>query len=146
MTYSGSLAQAGRGSTLSIGGTPVLIGEVKDVPLNRGKWSLVDTTNFQSGSDSEQLVTVRKPGSVTLKGNRVSADVGQVAVEAAYQSGALAAFVLQLPKTAAQTTAGDKYSFSAFVVGSDFTDSVEQAIEFSIELNISGGCTLTVGS
>ncbi len=39
MTYGGSLAQAGRGSTLSIGGTPTLIGEVKDVPLNRGKWS-----------------------------------------------------------------------------------------------------------
>ncbi len=146
MTYSGSLAQAGRGSSLSIGGTPVLIGEVKEVPLNRGKWSMIDTTNFESASDSEQLAVIRKPGSCTFKGNRVSSDAGQVAVETAYQSGALVAFVLQLPKTAAQTTAGDKYSFSAFVTGSDFTDSVEQAIEFSIELNISGGCTLTVGS
>jgi hypothetical protein len=146
MTYGGSLAQAGRGSTLSIGSSPVLIGEVKDVPLNRGKWSVVDVTNFESGSDSEQLTTIRKPGSLTFKGNRVSSDAGQVAVETAYQAGTLVAFVLQLPKTAAQTTAGDKYAFSAFVVGSDFTDSVEQAVEFSIELNISGGCTLTVGS
>jgi hypothetical protein len=146
MTYGGSQAQAGRGSTLSIGATPTLIGEVKDVPLNRGKWDVVDTTNFESGSDSEQLVTMRKPGSCTFKGNRVSSDTGQAAVETAYQSGALVAFVLTLPKTAAQTTTGDKYTFNAFVVSSDFSDSTTAAIEFTIELNISGGCTLTVGS
>lgn len=146
MPYTSSQAQAGRGSQLSIGATPTLIGEVKDVPLNRGKWSLVDTTNFESGSDSEQLVTIRKPGTLTFKGNRVSSDAGQAAVESAYQAGTLTAFVLTLPKTAAQTSTGDKYTFSAFVVGSDFTDSTEQVIEFSIELQLSGPCTLTVGS
>jgi len=123
-----------------------MIGEVKEVPLNRGKWEVVDTTNFESGSDSEQLVTMRKPGSCTFKGNRVSTDAGQALVEAAYQSGALTAFVLQLPRNPTQTTIGDKYTFNAFVVGSDFTDAVTQAIEFSIELNISLGCTLTEGS
>lgn len=146
MTYSGSLAQAGRGSVLAIGGTPTMIGEVKDVPLNRGKWSIVDTTNFESGSDSEQLVTIRKPGSVTFKGNRVSADAGQVLVETAYQAGTLAAFTLTLPKTAAQTTSGDKYVFNAFVVGSDFSVGTETVTEFSVELQLSGACTLTVGS
>jgi hypothetical protein len=146
MPYTGSQAQAGRGSSLSIGSTPTLIGEIKEVPLNRGKWELIDTTNFESGSDSEQLVTIRKPGTVNFKGNRVSSDAGQVAVETAYQAGTLVAFVLQLPKTATQTTAGDKYTFNAFVVGSDFTDAVTAAVEFSIELQISGACTLTVGS
>ena len=146
MTYTGSQAQAGRGSSLSIGATPTLIGEVKDVPLNRGKWDLVDVTNFESGSDSEQIVTMRKPGSVTFKGNRVSADAGQTACEAAYQNGTLVAFVLQLPKTATQTTAGDKYTFNAFVVSSDFANATTAVIEFTIELQISGTCTLTVGS
>ena len=146
MPYTGSKAQAGRGSVLSIGATPTEVGEVKEVPLNRGKWDVIDTTNFDSGSDSEQLVTMRKPGTVNFKGNRVSSDAGQVLVETAYQSGALTAFVIQLPKTAAQTIAGDKYTFNAFVVGSDFTDTVTTAIEFSIELQISGPCTLTVGS
>ena len=146
MTYTSSQAQAGRGSQLAIGGTPTMIGEVKGVPLNRGKWDLVDVTNFESGSDSEQMVTIRKPGSVTFTGNRVSGDAGQEAVETAYQSGALAAFTLTLPKTATQTSTGDKYTFNAFVVGSNFTDNVTQVIEFSIELQISGPCTLTVGS
>jgi len=146
MTYGGSQAQAGRGSVLSIGSTPTLIGEIKEVPLNRGKWEIVDTTNFESGSDSEQLVTIRKPGTITFKGNRVSTDAGQALVETAYQSGALTAFVLQLPKNLTQTTAGDKYTFNAFVVGSDFSDAVNAVIEFSIELQISGACTLTEGS
>jgi hypothetical protein len=146
MTYLSSAAQAGRGSVLAIGATPTSIGEVKNVPLNRGKWDLVDTTNWESGSDSEQLVTIRKPGSVSFKGNRVSADAGQVLVEAAYQSGVLTAFLLTLPKTPTQTTTGDKYAFNAFVVGSNFTDDVMQAIEFDIELQISGACTLTLGS
>lgn len=145
-SYTGSKAQAGRGSQLAIGASPVVIGEVKDVPLNRGKWDLVDVTNFQSGSDTEQLVTMRKAGSVTLKGNRVSSDSGQAAVETAYQSGALTPFTLTLPKTAAQSSSGDVYTFSAFVVGSDFTDTTAQAVEFSIELQISGACTLTLGS
>lgn len=146
MTYSSSQAQAGRGSTLSIGATPIMIGEVKEVPLNRGAWDFIDVTNFESGSDSEQIPTIRKPGTVTMKGNRVSSDAGQVLVEAAYQSGALNAFVLQLPKTAAQTTAGDKYAFNAFIKSSSFTDAVTQGIEFSIDLELSGPCTLTVGS
>jgi hypothetical protein len=123
-----------------------MIGEVKEVPLNRGVWDLVDVTNFESGSDSEQIVTIRKPGTATFKFNRVSSDAGQAAVETAYQAGTLAAFVLQLPKTAAQTTAGDKYTFSAFIKSSNLTDSVVQAIEGSVDLELSGPCTLTVGS
>lgn len=146
MTYTASAAQAGRGSTLSIGGTPTMIGELSDVPFNRGKWQTADVTNFESGSDAEFISTIRKPGTVTLKGNRVSSDAGQIAVEAAYQSGALVAFTLQLPKTPAQTSSGDKYTFSALVLGSDFDVKTTEAIEFSIELQISGAVTLTVGS
>ena len=148
MPYTGSQAQAGRGSQLSIGASPILIGEVKDVPLDRGKWAVVDTTNFESGSDSEQLVTIRKPGSCTFKFNRVSTDAGQTAVEAAYQSGDLTPFTLTLPinAKAGQTERGDVYTFNAFVISSDFSDQVEQAIEGTVELEISGGCTLTPGA
>ncbi len=145
-SYTGSKAQAGRGTQLAIGSGPTLIGEVKDLPLNRGKWDLIDVTNFESGEDSEQVVTIRKPGSVTFKGNRVSSDAGQALVEAAYQNGALTAFTLTLPKTATQVTSGDKYTFNAYVVSSDFSDEATQAIQFSVELQISGPCTLTVGS
>lgn len=146
--YSGSKAQAGRGSSISIGSGPTLIGEVTSISLNRGKWQSVSSTNFQSGFDEEMLQTIRKAGTVGLKGNRVSSDAGQVLVEAAYQAGGLQPFVQQLPinTLAGQTTEGDKYTYNAFVSSSDFTDEVDKAIEFTIELQISGGAPLTVGS
>jgi predicted secreted protein len=146
MTYSGSQAQAGRGSTLSIGSTPVAIGELADVPFKRGEWDNVDVTNFESGSDQELLPTIRKSVTFTLKGNRVSTDAGQAAVETAYQSGALATFKLQLLKNPAQTTTGDYYSFSAYIKASDFDVKTTDKIEFSITLQTSGAITLTEGS
>lgn len=146
MSYTGSQAQAGRGSTISIGATPTLIGEVTDLPISRGKWDFVDTTNLESGSDSEMLATIRKAATFTLKGNRVSSDAGQIAVETAYQSGAIATFVIQLPKTTAQTTAGDKYTFSAFIAGYEFQIAPTKQIDFSIDLQVSGPMVLVVGT
>lgn len=144
--YPGSQAQAGRGTTLGIGATPTLIGELSDLPLNRGKWNTVETTNFDSGSDAEYLSTVRKAATITLKGNRVSSDAGQVAVEAAYQAGTRETFVVTLPKTSTQTTAGDTYTFEALVVSCDFSIQTEKQVEFSIELQVTGATTFTAGS
>ena len=144
--YTGSQAQSGRGTVISIGATPTAIGEVSDFPLNRNKWETVDVTNFSSGSDGEFIATIRKPATITMKGNRVVADAGQMAAEVAYQSGATTAFTVQLPKTAAQNTSGDKYAFSAIVLSVDFSITPTKQIEFSIDLQVSGVITLTPGS
>lgn len=146
MPYTGSQAQAGRGTTIGIGGTPTLIGEVTDFPLNRGKWDFVDVTNLESGSDSEQLATIRKAATLTVKGNRVQGDAGQVAVETAYQNGTLSSFTVTLPKTSTQTVSGDKYVFSAYVAGFDFSISPTKQIDFSIDLQVSGAVAFTAGS
>jgi hypothetical protein len=146
LVYTGSKAQAGRGSLLSIGATPTPIGECADIPFNRPEWETVDTTNFDSGADEEQLVTIRRAATFSVTGNRVSSDAGQTAAETAYQTGALTTFTLQLPKTTVQTTAGDKYAFSAFVKGSNFKLSPTGKIEFTLNLQTSGPVTLTPGS
>jgi hypothetical protein len=146
MTYTGSKAQAGRGSSLSIGATPTLIGEITEIPVNRPKWDTDDVTNLESGSDSEFITTIRKSATFTVKGNRVSSDAGQEAVETAYQNGAEVAFVITLPKNASQTTTGDSLSFTALVLSSDFTVSPTKKIEFSIDLQVTGGMPLTAGS
>jgi hypothetical protein len=145
-SYTGSKAQAGRGAILTIGG--VVIGELDEIPLKRGKWSMAKTTNFQSNKDGEQIPTIREPASTTLAGNRVSSDSGQAAVEAAYQNAALSAFVITMPinTAAGQSSQGDTYSFSAYVAGSDFTVQTEQVVKFSIELGITGPVTLAEGS
>lgn len=146
MAYTGSKAQAGRGSTLSIGATPVEIGEVSDIPFKRPEWDYVDVTNLDSGSDQEMLPTIRKASSFTVKFNRVVSDAGQIAVEAAYASGAISAFVVQLPKSSTQTVSGDKYTFNAFVKGADFDVSPTKQIESSCTLQVSGSVAYTAGS
>lgn len=143
MAYTGSQAQAGRGSTLSIGG--VMIGEIKSVPFTAGKWQTADVTNFESGSDAEFITTIRDSGSITLEGNRVAGDAGQQAVETAYDTGSIAAFTLQLPQSKTQTTDGDQYSFNALVISRDFTVDVTKAIDYKVELKISGPVTFTAG-
>jgi len=145
MPYTGSKAQAGRGSSLLIGATPTPIGEVSDSPLNRGEWQFDDTTNFDSGADKEVISTIRDNGTVPFKGNRVGTDAGQILVETSYQSGAVTAFTLQLPPTALQTT-GDKYTFNAFVKGSKFTVETTKKIGFEIDLMITGPTTFVAGT
>lgn len=144
--YTGSKAQAGRGSTLSIGATPTEIGEMTDVSFNRPEWDFVDVTNLDSGSDQEMLATIRKAASFTAKGNRVAADAGQLLVETAYATGALSAFTLQLPKTSTQTVSGDKYTFNAYVKSASFDVAPTKQIEYSISLQTSGPVTFTAGS
>jgi hypothetical protein len=146
LTYTGSLATAGRGSLLTVGGTPTTVGEVKSASITGNQWGTADTTNFQSGPDREFLLTVRDNGQLKLAGNRVSADPGQVIVEAAYQSGAITAFALTLPKAASQTTSGDKYSFNALVESRSFDADVTKEISWNVSLKISGAVTFVVGT
>lgn len=143
MAYAGSQAQAGRGSTLSIGG--VVVGEIKNTSFNAGKWQTADVTNFESGSDAEFIATIRANGTIALAGNRVSGDAGQQAIESSYNSGIKAQFTTQLPMTATQTKEGDSYSFTALVISRDFNVDVEKAIDYKVELKVSGPITFTPG-
>jgi hypothetical protein len=147
MPYTGSQAQAGRGTTLSIGtGAGTLIGEIADLPFARPQWDFANVTNLESGSDEEMLPVIRKAAQFTIKGNRVDSDAGQVLVESAYQAATLSTFTLLLPKTATQTTSGDKYVFSGYVIRSNFSVSPTKQVEFEIEIQSSGAVVFTVGS
>lgn len=136
----------GSGTSGTVPSGPVLIGEVNEAPLQRGEWQFDDTTNFNSGSDKEVLSTIRDTGSVPFKVNRVAGDAGQLLVEAAYQSGALNSFTLQLPKTPTQSVAGDKYVFSAYVKSSKLTVETTKKIGLEIDLMITGAISYTAGS
>jgi hypothetical protein len=146
-TYTGTKAQTGAGTELAIGATPgVIIGELADFPLSRPKWETADVTNFQSGKDAEYITTIRKASTLTLKGNRVGDDAGQVAVETAYQSGEPVPFLATLPKSDAQTTAGDTFTFNALVLGFDFSITPTKQIDFSVDLQLTGNCAFAPGS
>jgi hypothetical protein len=146
MTYTASQAQAGRGTTLGIGATPTLIGELDNVPMDLPEWNTDDVTNFESGSDEEFITTIRKSMEYSVTGNRVSSDAGQIAVETAYAAGSLSSFTLTLPKTAAQTTSGDKYVFNALVLSQSFKIETTKKVTFSMKLKTSGPVAFTAGS
>jgi hypothetical protein len=142
-TDTGAAGTSGTPPATSAG---TLIGEVTDSPLNRGEWMFDDTTNFQSGSDKEVISTIRDTGSVPFKVNRVGSDAGQLLVEAAYQSGAKQSFAIMLPKTAAQATKGDSYSFAAYVKSSKLTVETTKKVGLEIDLMTTGPITFSAGS
>lgn len=142
--YSGSQAQAGRGTTIAINGVPV--GEMTDLPPSLPKWNTVEVSNLQSGDDAEYIATIRKASNFTAKGNRVPGDAGQQAAFAAYQSGVRVPCIITLPLSPSQKTAGDSYSFSVLVLSCDFSVQVEKQIDFSIDMQITGAVTYTAGS
>jgi hypothetical protein len=127
-------------------GEGTLIGEVNDSPLQRGQWQFDDVTNFQSDKDKEVISTIRDTGSVPFKVNRIGSDAGQLLVEAAYQSGALNAFTLQLPQTPDQTVEGDRYVFSAYVKSSKLTVETTKKIGLEIDLMTTGPISFVAGS
>jgi hypothetical protein len=145
MSYTGSKAQTGAGTTLSIGATPTLIGEVKNIKLNGRKFDTDDVTNMSS-TVKEFIATMMDPGEVSFDFNRVSSDAGQVALEAAFSAGSLSAFTIQLPKAPSQTTTGDKYAFSALVTECDYSFETTKADAGSAKLKISGTIVETIGT
>ena len=144
-SYTGTKAQSGLGSTLAIGATPTTIGEISSFSYTGAQWGTADASNFQSVA-REWVNTLKDNGELKLSGARVSGDAGQLAVEAAFASGAITAFVMTLPKTSTQTSSGDSYAFNALVVSREFDVDITKIINWSVTLKISDGMTLTPGS
>jgi len=147
--YAGSKAQSGNQTQLLIGSTPTPVGEVTEITQSGTQVKSEDVTNLESTIE-EFIPTIGTSGKYAGVMNRVSGDAGQQAVRAAFTAvpPQLAAFTVQLPKTSAQTTAGDKYTFSALV--EEFNDlgkiSPTGIIKTQFSLKISGPITFAAGS
>lgn len=142
--YSGTKAQTGLGSTLSIGSPAVLIGEVRSTAIS-ASLGTVDVSNYQSLA-REWIATLKDNGSCKITGSRVSSDLGQLAVEAAFNSGLIQPFTLVLDKTPAQETSGDTYQFNAIVEERAFTVAADKEVDYQLSLKISNGMTLVQGA
>jgi hypothetical protein len=149
MPYTGSKAQQGRGTTLSVGtGTPAVVGEIMKMGQKGRKNQTVSTTNLQSSSEEFQG-TLPDQGSWEVEGNRVGNDAGLVAMETAFASGALTTFTVQLPVNAlaGQTTTGDKWVFTAIVEELDYDGMAPKSVvTFKATLKVSGTPVFTAGT
>lgn len=144
MSYTTTQAQAGRTTALSMGralssggGSYVRIEEVRSDPWE-AHWKLEDVSNMDSGADSEWLAILRDNGRLPIYANRVSMDVGQEALLAAWDSGALYPFRLQLPARPDQGGMGDLFLFAALVEELNWECDVEKCITYTGVLKVSG--------
>lgn len=146
---------AGTGAVISIGGvtggtdTFVPIGEVLTAKLAGAKRGIVTTTSFDSGGVASKLGTILDSGNATLTTTRVSSDLGQLAVIAAFNAQPAAAydFKIVLPLAPGQLTTGDTIAFSAIVsAAGDFDIDISKQSEYTFTLDISGAKTFTAGA
>jgi hypothetical protein len=151
MAYTGSKARVGRATVVSIGpvtggtGAFTPIGEVMKSGFSGAAWGTVDVTNFDSGVDEEFITTTRNNGDVTIEGNLVDTDPGQVLLTTAYNSGSKYNFTVQLAPGPGETT-GRLYAFSALVSSLDTPIDTKAAVSFSCKLKVSGAITVTPGA
>lgn len=150
MSYNGSQAGIGLGTILSIGTltSPVTfttVGELNKCTGSGRQAGTADTTNFQSNA-REFVPTLIDSGTWAIGGNRVSADAGQIAMEAAFTNLELHTFKIQLPKAPGQTSVGDSCVFLALVEQLNYTVEVDKAVTFEGQLKVSGKPTWTPGS
>ena len=143
MSYTGSKAVSGQLTSLSIGATPTLIGEISEITQSGRQMTTEPTTNLQSTA-KEFVGTIMDNGSVEFTFNRVASDAGQLAVEAALVGGVPVAFTLQEPK-GSFTTTGPKATFNALVTETNLSWA-SKVIAGKVKLLLSGGITWTPGT
>ena len=147
MSYTGSKAQTGNQTTLGIGATPTIIGEITNLSQSGKQNATDDVTNLESVAE-EFIATLLKPGKWDITMNRVQGDAGQLALLAAFNGMTISSFTVQLPKTTTQLTAGDKYVFNSLVEEFDDISDVkpDKKITSKASLKVSGAITFTAGT
>lgn len=145
MAYTTSKAVNGLGTVLAIGGTPTTVGEVLDITQSGQQWKTDPSTNMQSSAE-EFITTIKSSGEYDITYNRVAADAGQIAVDAAFASGALTAFTITEPK-GFYTTTGTKFAFSGVVTDLNYGPwSIDKNIIVKMKVKVSGSITVTAGT
>lgn len=150
MPYTASQAQSGNQAIFAIktgSSTFTTISEVVEFTQSGHANATADVTNLESTSE-EFISTINKSSTYELTCNRVATDAGQLAVAASFTDKTVVGYKITLPMTAAQTTAGDAYAFTALVEEMDDLSSISSTkqVVTKIKLKVSGPVTFTGGS
>lgn len=137
-----SKARAGRGATLKI--DTEVIAEHITIGAVELSAETIDVTNSDSNGYKETIAGLKEGGDCEVSGNYVSADDGQAALLAAFDSGAVVAVEIDYPKLSTETT-GPKFTFNATVTKCSPVGEVNQSdqLKFKATFKISGKPTFT---
>jgi hypothetical protein len=136
-------AQSGLGSLVKIGA--VTIGEIQSIKQSGCKWDTEEATNLASTA-KEFVPTIIDWGEFQVSAKRVSTDAGQLAVVAAFGTGASSAFSVTLLKEAGQVTTGDIYTFNGIVTELSIAVDATKLTPLEFKIKVSGAVTFVEGA
>ena len=146
----------GRGTTLSMGPSPATtftkVAQVKTFSYAGQKWSFDEITNSDSqaigpGVLKESIPNEVDPGELSIAGVYLPSDAGQLALAAAFNSGVLQDFELQLPLGPGQTTTGNLMKFSGYIEDPALPDvDYSKSLTFKATVKLTTLVTVTPGS
>lgn len=128
-------AISGYGVAITFGGDAV--GETMITGPENSRDQLDATTNDSASASREFIPGLKDGGEVTLEGNWVPADAGQVALLASYNNGTTAAVVITYPSTSGTC------SFNGFVSNWAVSSPHDEKLTFSATIKVTGPVTYT---
>lgn len=135
-----STAISAQGTLLKIGG--VTVGEVKNITGPSESAATIDVTSHSSPGYYQEFISgFLDGGEITLQGNLIVADAGQVAMHAALVARTLASFVLYFPTAVTAT-----FTFDGIVTNFDPDFPFDGVMGFSATIKVSGQPVLAIGA
>lgn len=130
-----AVSVANGGTTLSLGATPTLIGEITSLNVSGFGLSAVESTNL-AATTKTFLPGIISPGTISCDFNSDGANAGQDLIKSTVTSRAAIAFVIA-------SADGSTFSGSSIITGYDYKAAVDGVITGSVTLQITGALTIT---
>jgi hypothetical protein len=130
-----AISVANGGTTLSLGSTPTLIGELTSLNFSGFGLSAVESTNL-AATTKTFLPGIISPGTISCDFNSDGANAGQDLIKSTVTARTAIAFAIA-------SADASTFSGSAIITGYDYKAAVDGVITGSVTLQVTGALTIT---
>lgn len=130
-----AISVANGGTTLSLGATPTLIGELTSLNFSGFGLSAVESTNL-AATTKTFLPGIISPGTISCDFNSDGGNAGQDLIKSTVTARTSIAFVIASADASA-------FSGSAIITGYDYKAAVDGVITGSVSLQVTGTLTIS---
>jgi len=130
-----AISVANGGTTLSLGATPTLIGELTSLNFSGFGLSAVESTNL-AATTKTFLPGIISPGTISCDFNSDGANAGQDLIKSTVTARTSISFAIA-------SADSSTFSGSAIITGYDYKAAVDGVITGSVTLQVTGALTIT---
>ena len=130
-----AISVANGGTTLSLGATPTLIGEITSLNFSGFGLSAVESTNL-AATTKTFLPGIISPGNISCDFNSDGGNAGQDLIKSTVTARTSIAFAIA-------SAEGSTFSGSCIITGYDYKAAVDGVITGSATLQVTGALTIT---